>query len=125
MQQMQMQTRSKYWIVGGDFNATLEETPLRLIVAAEEDTGNGHLAGRALIAPESALPDEQRISVIHHGRPQMLDHLLISRALMAHYRSMAVHNEGLGDELVGYAGIEHSPASYHAPVVAEFELPDA
>jgi hypothetical protein len=33
---------------------------------------------------------------------------------------MQVHNETLGDELVGYARHIHASASYHAPVVAEF-----
>jgi len=109
--------------VAGDFNATSAEMPVRLVLGAEEDTGSGQLAGRGLVALERSLPDSQRVSVIHHGHPQMLDHLLASRSLMAWFRQMEVHNEALGDELVGYAEIEQSPASYHAPIVAEFELP--
>jgi hypothetical protein len=34
-----------------------------------------------------------------------------------------IHNEALTDELVGYAGVRHSPESYHAPLIAEFDLP--
>jgi hypothetical protein len=34
-----------------------------------------------------------------------------------------VHNETLGDELVGYGKTRHEAGSFHAPVVAEFELP--
>jgi len=109
--------------VAGDFNASSTEMPVRLVVGAEEDTGNGQLAGRSLVALERSLPESQRVSVIHHGHPQMLDHLLVSRPLMAWFREMQVHNEALADELVGYAEIEQSPASYHAPIVAEFELP--
>jgi endonuclease/exonuclease/phosphatase family metal-dependent hydrolase len=108
--------------VCGDFNAVQEEMPLRTIMGDVEDTGNGHLAGRSLVPLERALPSTQRYSVLHHGRKVMLDHILISRALLAHFRHMEVHNEALGDELVAYATVSHSPESYHAPVVAAFEL---
>jgi hypothetical protein len=50
----------------------------------------------------------------------MLDHILASRTLHGGFRSIEVHNETLGDELVGYAKGIRSPASYHAPLVAEF-----
>ena len=106
----------------GDFNAVQEEMPLRTIMGDVEDTGNGHLAGRSLVPLERALPSTQRYSVLHHGHKVMLDHILISRSLLAHFRHMEVHNEALGDELVAYATVSHSPESYHAPVVAAFEL---
>ena len=54
----------------------------------------------------------------------MLDHLLVSKTLMAWYRNAEIHNESLGDELVAYANIGASPESFHAPVVAEFAMPD-
>jgi endonuclease/exonuclease/phosphatase family metal-dependent hydrolase len=110
--------------VCGDFNAEEQEMPLRIIRGDVEDTGNGHLAYRALVPLERTLPASQRFSVLHHGHKQMLDHILASRALMAYYRQVEVHNEALGDELVAYATVSHSPESYHAPVVAEFALPD-
>ena len=91
----------------------------------EEDTGNGHLAARAMIALERSLPAERQYSVVHAGRRIMLDHLLVSRTLLGWYRGAEIHNEGLGDELVGYASVHDSPESYHAPVVATFELPEA
>ncbi len=109
--------------VCGDFNAEEREMPLRIIRGDVEDTGNGHLAQRALVPLERTLPASQRFSVLHHGQKQMLDHILASRALMAYYREVEVHNEALGDELVAYAMVSHSPESYHAPVVAEFALP--
>lgn len=108
--------------VTGDFNAEDHETPLKMVVGAEEDTGNGELSARALIVLDRALAADRRWSVLHHGRPQMLDHILASRALYGHFRSIAVHNEALGDELVGYGRVDRSPGSYHAAVVAEFEL---
>ena len=106
--------------VCGDFNAEEREMPLRIIRGDLEDTGNGELAGRSLISLERTLSESQRFSVVHHGHRLMLDHLLVSRALMARYRSVEVHNEALGDELVAYATVSRSPESYHAPVVASF-----
>ena len=52
----------------------------------------------------------------------MLDHLLVSRRLLAHCHGVEIHNEGLEDEVVGYAVAPGSPESYHAPIVAEFDL---
>jgi endonuclease/exonuclease/phosphatase family metal-dependent hydrolase len=108
--------------VAGDFNADAHEVPVRIVMAAEEDTGNGDLAERALVAVERSLPRSRRFSVLHHGAPQMLDHILVSRALMARYRGCEIHNEALGDELVGYHGVERPPESFHAPVVACFAV---
>jgi endonuclease/exonuclease/phosphatase family metal-dependent hydrolase len=110
--------------VAGDFNAEDYGPTLRLAVAAEEDLGAGELAARSLIVLDRALPADRRWSVLHHGRQQMLDHVLASRALYGHFRSIEVHNEGLGDEALGYGKAMHSAASYHAPVVATFDLGD-
>ena len=106
--------------VTGDFNAEDHEVPLRIVIAAEEDTGNGALAARSLVLLDRAIPEDRRWSVLHHGRREMLDHILVSRALHSRFRTADVHNETLGDELVGYAKHIRASASYHAPVVAEF-----
>ncbi len=108
--------------VCGDMNAELSEMPLRILRAEKEDTANGRLAGRVLVPIERAVPDSRRFSVLHAGRPLMLDHLLVSRRLLAHCRGVEIHNEGLEDEVVGYAVAHGSPESYHAPIVAEFDL---
>jgi endonuclease/exonuclease/phosphatase family metal-dependent hydrolase len=108
----------------GDFNAGLDEMPMKLLIGAEEDTGSGDLAGHSLIPVELSLPADLRYSVIHHGRKQMLDHILASRSLMSRFSLLEVHNEALGDELVSYTDVTDSPSSYHAPVVAEFSFPD-
>lgn len=106
--------------VAGDFNAEDHDTALRITIGAEEDTGNGALSRRSLVLLDRALPADRRWSVLHHGRPQMLDHILASRSLYGHFREIDVHNEPLGDELVGFGKGTRSPASYHAPLVAEF-----
>jgi len=111
--------------VAGDFNAEDFGPTLRLAIAAEEDVGASELAARSLIVLDRALPADRRWSVLHHGRQQMLDHILASRALYGHFQSIEVHNEGLGDEALGYGKSLHSAASYHAPVVAQFDMASA
>lgn len=109
-------------VVCGDFNAEEREVPLRIICADIADTGNGRLAGRTLVPLERTLPEARRFSVIHCGQRLMLDHMLVSRSLLAQYRFFEVHNEALGDELVAYATVDGHVESYHAPVVATFEM---
>jgi endonuclease/exonuclease/phosphatase family metal-dependent hydrolase len=109
--------------VCGDFNAGERDGALRIVRGDEEDTGNGHLASRMLVAVERSLPEDRRYSVVHHGRRVMLDHILVSRPLLGWYLGAEIHNETLGDELVSPATVHATPESYHAPVVAEFSLP--
>lgn len=108
--------------VCGDFNAEDHDTALRLACASEDDTGSGHLAPRVLTPIERTLPKDRRFTVLHHGRPEMLDHILASRALFAHFVDVEIHNEMLDDELVAYGRIHHPPESLHAPVVAAFDF---
>ncbi|CAA7622514.1 conserved hypothetical protein [Candidatus Terasakiella magnetica] len=110
-------------VVCGDFNSTEGEAALRIIRGDEEDTGNGHLAMRMLVTAERSLPENRRFSVIHHGRPVMLDHILVSRTLLGWYLGAELHNEALGDELVSPALVRDTPETYHAPLVAEFAPP--
>lgn len=111
-------------LVAGDFNAEDHETPLKIVAGAEEDTGNGLLAHRALVVLDRTLSSDRRFSVLHHGRPMMLDHILAARPALAFLRSFEVHNETLSDELITYGRVRQEPGSPHAPVVAEFDLPE-
>lgn len=109
-------------LVAGDFNAEDHETPLRIAVGAAEDTGNRQLAARTLVVLDRALNPQRRFSVLHHGRPQMLDHMLASHSLYGHFQEIEVHNEALCDEAVGYAKKVEATGSYHAAVVASFMI---
>lgn len=108
--------------VCGDFNADADDVPLKILRGDQEDTGNGDLAGHMLVPVDSSLPKSRRFSVLHAGRRLMPDHLLASRALLAASRDVEVHNETLGDEVIAYATGASSPDSFHAPVVATFDL---
>lgn len=109
-------------VVAGDFNAEDHETPLKILAAADDDTGNGRLAVRSLVILDRAIAADLRFSTVHHGRPQMLDHILITKPHLAQFRSIEVHNEALTDELVGFSKTGHITSSYHAPLVAELAL---
>jgi endonuclease/exonuclease/phosphatase family metal-dependent hydrolase len=109
--------------VCGDFNADAADTPVAAIRGDVEETGNSALAGRVLVPCERTIAEPARYSLFHHGRGEMIDHVLASRELLAAYRGAEVHNELLHDESVAFAGDVRFPESDHAPVVAEFEVP--
>jgi endonuclease/exonuclease/phosphatase family metal-dependent hydrolase len=110
--------------VCGDFNADADEVPMQAIRGDVESTRNAQLATRALALCESSVPEPARFSLIHQGRGVMLDHILASRQLLAFYKGAQIHNELLHDESSLGASDKLYPESDHAPVVAEFELPD-
>jgi endonuclease/exonuclease/phosphatase family metal-dependent hydrolase len=109
-------------LVAGDFNAEDNETPLRIAAGAPEDTGNSELTARSMVILDRAIDKNRRFSILHHGRPQMVDHILASHAAYGCFRTIEVHNEALGDEAVGYAKGVEAAGSYHAAVVATFMI---
>jgi endonuclease/exonuclease/phosphatase family metal-dependent hydrolase len=109
--------------VCGDFNADSEDVPILAIRGDVENTGNAELGPRVLVPCEQTVPEPARYSLYHHGKPNMLDHVLVSRPLLQHYRGTEIHNETLHDESIAFATDTQYPESDHAPVVAEFDLP--
>lgn len=111
------------WVlVCGDFNAEEQEVPLRIIRGDPADVGNAALADRAMVALEHDRPRGERYSVLHGGRRIMLDHILASRALAKRLIRLEIDNRGLGDELVAHALHKPVADSFHAALVATFEL---
>ena len=109
-------------LTAGDFNAKLDEVPLQAITGPVERTGNGELAWRVMIPCEKSVPEPERYSLIYQGEGEMIDHILMSRSLLAFYKDAEVHNELLHDESIAYATDLKYPESDHAPVVATFDL---
>ncbi|HEU5475503.1 MAG TPA: endonuclease/exonuclease/phosphatase family protein [Actinophytocola sp.] len=109
-------------VVAGDFNASPDDVPVQAIRGDVENTGNGALAGRVLVPIEQTIAAPARYTLFHHGRGEMLDHLLITRNLLANYRGSEIHNELLHDESAAFAEDKKYPESDHAPVVATFEF---
>lgn len=112
-----------YIAVCGDFNADIDSVPVRAIRGPMEETSNPDLGSRVMVPCELSVPESSRYSLIHHGRGQMIDHVLVSRPLLAFYNGAEVHNEVLPDESARFHTDRLFPESDHAPVVATFELP--
>lgn len=109
-------------VVAGDFNATPDEVPVLAIRGDVEDNGNADLAGRVLVPIEHSVAEPARYTLFHHGRGEMIDHMLMTRNLLASYRGSEIHNELLHDESIAFATDRNYPESDHAPVVATFDL---
>lgn len=109
--------------VCGDFNADIDDVPVHAIRGRVEDTGNPELLRRVLAPCELTVPEPARYSLIHLGKGNMLDHLLVSRPLLEFYRGTEIHNELLPDESGAFRTDVQFPESDHAPVVGEFQLP--
>lgn len=111
-------------VVCGDFNADLDDVPVKAIRGDVESTGNGDLARRVMVPCENTIPESARYSLLYLGKGEMIDHILMSRGLLGYYRRSEVHNEFLHDESIAFASDVKYPESDHAPVVAEFEVPE-
>jgi exonuclease III len=110
-------------VVCGDFNSDSDEVQVEAIRGDVENTGNDRLAKRVMVPCEITIPEPARYSLIHHGQGEMIDHLLISRSLLRHYRGSEIHNELLHDESIAFRSDVKFPESDHAPIIAEFEFP--
>lgn len=111
-------------VVCGDFNAEAEEVPLEAMRGDVENTNNSKLAGRVMVLCERSIPESMRFTLLYRGQGRMLDHILASRPLLTYYKGAEVHNELLHDESTASASDKLFPESDHAPVVAEFALPE-
>ena len=109
-------------VVAGDFNAAPDEVPVMAIRGDPENTGNPDLVARVLVPIEQTIPAPARYTLFHQGRGEMLDHMLVTRNLLAHYRGSEIHNEILHDESAAFAIDRKYPESDHAPVVATFDF---
>lgn len=109
-------------VIAGDFNAQADEVSFKAICGPVEETGNSAHAARLMIPCENNIPDSVRYSLFHLGKGQMLDHIVVSRPLLRHFRGAEIHNEALPDESGAFRQDTKFPESDHAPVVAEFDF---
>ena len=109
-------------VAAGDFNAAPDEVPVMAIRGDIENTGNPDLVNRILVPIEHTIPAPARYTLFHQGHGEMLDHMLITRNLLAHYHGSEIHNEVLHDESAAFADDPKYPESDHAPVVATFDF---
>jgi endonuclease/exonuclease/phosphatase family metal-dependent hydrolase len=99
--------------VCGDFNADEYEAPTRILMGEDENEA------RQFSAMEELVPPDRRFSVIHAGRPTLIDHVLASGALGGACVGASILNDGLQDEVFAPEPIE---GSLHAPLVASFRI---
>lgn len=107
-------------VLGGDLNAEPHEVPLMAIRGEVADHGNPALNHQTMYPCAESVPMDLRFTLYHHGRKNLLDHVLVSRSLIAFYRGAEIHNELVRDESVAFATDRKFPASDHAPFVAIF-----
>jgi endonuclease/exonuclease/phosphatase family metal-dependent hydrolase len=100
----------------GDFNADLYDAPLQLLRGQKNEPKTSQ---RELVSLEARVKAGPAYSVIHAGKPKLLDHILTSQALTTAWRKTSIYNQGLEDE-----AFAHDPiiGSLHAPIVTQFRL---
>lgn len=108
-------------VICGDFNADSDEVPVMAIRGRVEETGNSKIAHTQMFPCENTIPESSRYTLFHHGRGEMIDHLLISRGMLQYYCGAEIHNEVLTDESIAFRGDSTFPAPDHAAVVALFD----
>lgn len=108
-------------VVCGDFNAEPGEVPVEAICGRVENTNNAALRSRVLVACSQRIAQSIRFSHLHHGQGNLLDHMLISEALLPHFRGASVLNENLHDESLPFTFETKYPEADHAPFLASFE----
>lgn len=109
-------------IVCGDFNAEPGEVPVEAIRGCVENTNNPDLRHRSLVPCSHQIPESVRYSHLHHGHGNLLDHMMISQNLLAHFQRAQIYNENLHDESQPFAFDSKFPESDHAAFTAEFDL---
>lgn len=107
-------------VVCGDFNAEPGEVPVEAICGRVENTGNPKLRSRVLVSCNNSIPKSVRFSHIHQGKGNLLDHMLISQAMLPYWRGSEILNENLHDESAAFASDIKYPESDHAPYISEF-----
>lgn len=108
-------------IVCGDFNAEPGEVPVEAMCGRVENTNNPDLRSRVLVPCSRGVPESIRFSHLHHGRGNLLDHMLISQSLLPYFVEADIFNENLHDESLPFNFDSKYPESDHAAFLAEFK----
>ena len=106
--------------VAGDLNADVDDVEVRALRGDVEETGNPALADRVLVPVARNVAVSRRFSLVYQGVGELLDQILVSRALLAAHDEVEIHNELLHDESIAFATDVLYPESDHAPVIADF-----
>ena len=102
----------------GDLNSEEHDVPARLLQGIPDEDA-AEISPRKLTPLAARVEEGRRFSVVHAGRPVLLDHILASKRLAACCTNITIMNEGLQDEV---KADEPILGSLHAPVIASFDL---
>ena len=108
--------------IAGDYNAKSDEVSVMAIRGPVEETGNPLHGPRVMVPCENNIPESARYSLFHLGRGEMIDHILVSRPMLAFFQHAEIHNEALPDESGAFRVDTQFPESDHAPLVAQFAI---
>jgi predicted extracellular nuclease len=97
--------------VAGDLNDRPTSSVVRVV------SGGGPFELRTCA---DAVPEKTRFSILHHGHPQQIDHILVTRFLRERLRDARFLNEGLRDHGALGPDAPPLPESDHAPLVVTF-----
>jgi endonuclease/exonuclease/phosphatase family metal-dependent hydrolase len=111
-------------VVAGDFNGEIDSVPFKTIVGSMREVSNPDLGPFIMVPCEFNVPLDQRFSLLHHGKGNMLDHVIVSKSLYPYWKGTEIFNELVPDKSIAFSMPEYYPESDHAPVIATFKLPD-
>jgi endonuclease/exonuclease/phosphatase family metal-dependent hydrolase len=104
--------------VCGDLNSQEYDAPAR-ILRGGRDEETAETSPRLLSALSDRVEEGRRYTVVHAGRPIMLDHIFASPSLAAKCLGVDILNAELQDEVTAHEPIL---GSLHAPIVASFDF---
>lgn len=103
-------------VVTGDCNDLPGSIPLRVLQGEPDDPSHQELRSVA-----GSMPEHKRYTAIFRGRPQMLDHMLVTPAMASKLLEADVDLEGLRDHGPFVPDAPPTTDSDHAMVIARFE----
>jgi hypothetical protein len=95
--------------------------PVEAICGRVENTDNSDLCGSVLLPCNSAIAESIKFNHLHHGKGNLLDHMLISQPMYHLFVKADIFNEKLHDESLPFASDIKYSESGHAPFLAMFK----
>lgn len=101
----------------GDFNATFEDGAYKKLIRRSDGS-------QRFYDTTMTVPEDERYTYIYKGRPDMLDHMLVTDDLNAAHAGTTIAHFNTGPENASQAGNPKVPngASDHDVIVASFDL---
>ena len=109
-------------VVCGDFNAEIDELPVRTIMGRFTRVRNPQLVSQELAACEQLVQEDRRFTHLHAGRRTTIDHLLASRSLYQRLSSCQIFNRELQDSANPDRQNLKFPDSDHAALLTVFQV---